>query len=129
MKAIFIYRQLDEYQASACIAKATRWSDLKRFKNGKIISVRDRIWVTKCAAISYHLCFARRLDVSFTNLAWICCALMLYHWAIETAMIKLHRMNYKIIKIRFVKQSRSQRFDDAHTLKLWRSDFKREEQL
>ena len=129
MKASPIYRQLDEYQTSACIAKATRWNDLKRFKNGKIISVRDRIWVTECAVISYHLCFARHLDVSFTNSTWICCAFMLYHWAIGTAMIKLHRMNYKIIKIKFVKQSRLQRLDDAHTLKFWKSNFKRKRQL
>ena len=129
MKASSIYKQLGEYQASACIAKATRWNDLKRFKNGKIISVRNRIWVTGCAAISYHLCFVHRLDVSFTNSAWICCALMFYHWATGTVMIKLHRMNYKIIKIRFAKQSRPQRFDDAHILELWKSDFKREEQL
>ena len=129
MKASSIYKQLDEYQTSACIAKATRWSDLKRFKNEKIISVRDRIWATECAVISYHLCFARRLDVSFTSSTWVYYVLMLYHWVIETAMIKLHRMNYKFIKIRFAKQSRSQCFDDAHTLKLWRLNFKRKRQL
>ena len=129
MKTNSIYKQLDEYQTSACIAKATRWNDLKRFKNEKIISVRDRIWATEYAIISYHLCFARRLDVSFISSTWICCALMLYHWATETVMIKLHRMNYKVIKIRFARQSRFQRFDDVHTLKFWRSDFKRKEQL
>ena len=30
---------------------------------------------------------------------------------------KLHRINYKVIKIKFAKQSRFQCFDDAHTLK------------
>ena len=129
MKASPIYRQLDEYQTSACIAKATRWNDLKRFKNEKIISVRDRIWVTECAVISYHLCFARRLDVNFTSSIWIYCTFMFYHWVTETTMIKLDRMNYKVIKLKFARQSRFQRFDDAHILKLWRSDFKRREQL
>ena len=129
MKVNSIYKQLDEYQVSACIAKATRWSDLKQIKNGKVILVRDRIWVTECAVISYHLYFARRLDVNFTSSTWICCALMFYYWIIETAMTKLHRMNYKIIKLRFARQSRSQRFDDVHALKLWRLDFKRKRQL
>ena len=129
MKTNSIYRQLDEYQTSACIAKTTRWNDLKWFKNEKIISVRNRIWITECVVISYYLCFARRLDVSFISSTWVCCAFMLYHWVIGTIMIKLHRMNYKLIKIRFARQSRFQRLDDAHTLKLWRSDFKREEQL
>ena len=129
MKINFIYKQLNEYQTSACIAKATRWNDLKQFKNEKIILIKDRTWIIKCAVISYHLCFARRLDVSFTSSTWICCALMFYYWVIETAMIKLHRMNYKVIKIKFARQSRFQRLDDAHTLKLWRSDFKKKKQL
>ena len=129
MKTSSIYKQFDEYQTSAYIAKATRWNDLKRFKNEKIILIKNRTWATECAIISYHLCFARRFNVNFTNSTWICCALMLYHWAIRTAMIKLHRMNYKIIKIKFVKQSRLQRLDDAHTLKFWKSNFKRKRQL
>ena len=129
MKASSIYKQLDEYQTSACIAKTTHWNDLKQVKNEKIISVKNRIWITKCVVILYHLYFAPRLDVSFTSSTWIYCVLMFYHWTIETVMIKLYRMNYKVIKLRFARQSRSQRFDDAHTLELWKSNFKRRRQL
>ena len=129
MKTNSIYKQFDEYQTNACITKTTRWNDLKRIKNEKIISIRNRIWITEYAVISYHLYFTRRLDVSFINSIWICCVLMFYHWTIGTVMIKLHRMNYKVIKLRFVRQSRLQRLDDAHTLKFWKSDFKRRRQL
>ena len=125
MNIIPIYKQLDEYQTSACIAKAIRWNDLKRIKNEKFISVKDRTWVIKCVVISYHLCFARRLDVSFTDSTWIYYVLIFYHWAIETVMIKLHRMNYKVAKLRFARQSWSQSLDDVHTLKFRKLNFKR----
>ena len=107
--------------------KAIRWNNLKRIKKEKNISVRDRIWVTECIIISYHLCFARRLDVIFTSSTWICCAFMLYHWAIETAMIKLYQMNYKVVKLKFTRQSWTQHLNDVYTLKLWKSNFKKKD--
>ena len=125
MKANSIYKQLGEYQTSVCITKTICWNDLKWVKIEKFISVKNRIWVTECVVILYYLCFVRRLDVNFTSSAWICCAFMFYHWAIETVMTKLYRMNYKVIKLKFARQLRFQCFDDAHTLKLWRSDFKK----
>ena len=126
MKINSIHQQFDKYQTNTCFAKAVRWNNLKQIKNQKNILIKNRIWVTKYAIILYHLCFIRHLDINFIILTWVYCVLILYYWTIEIVIIKLYRMNYKVVKLRVVKQLWSQCFSNAHTLKFINQTLKKE---